>query len=48
MPLKIEKLENLTKYLFSRVRELVIFIGYIISFLIIALFFYKAYLVSLS
>jgi hypothetical protein len=39
MPLKIEKLENLTKYLLSRVRKPVISIGYIISFLIIALLF---------
>jgi hypothetical protein len=45
--LKIKELENLTKYLFSKIRELVISIGYIISFLIMALFFYKAYLISL-
>ena len=37
--LKIEKLGNLTKDLFSRIKKLVILIGYIISFLIIALFF---------
>jgi hypothetical protein len=48
MPLKIEELENLTKYLFSKAKELVIPVGYIISFLIITLFFYRAYLVSLS
>jgi hypothetical protein len=48
MPLKIGKLGSLTKYLFSKARELVILVSYIISFLIIALFFYRAYLVSLS
>jgi hypothetical protein len=48
MPLKIRELKSLIKYLFSKVEELVILIGYIISFLIIALFFYKACLVSLS
>jgi hypothetical protein len=45
---KMEELGNLTKYLFSEVRELVILVGYIISLLIIALFFYRACLVSLS
>ena len=48
MPLKIGELGSLTKYLFSRVGELVIPVGYIISFLIMALFFYRACLVSLS
>jgi hypothetical protein len=48
MSLKIGKLGNLTKYLFSGAGELVIPVGYIISFLIMALFFYRAYLVSLS
>jgi hypothetical protein len=48
MFLKIEKIESLTKYLFSKIEELVILISYIISFLIIALFFYRAYLISLS
>jgi hypothetical protein len=48
MPLKIGELGNLTKRLSSRAGKPVILAGYIISFLIIALFFYKAYLVSLS
>jgi hypothetical protein len=42
------ELGSLIKYLLSKVRELVILAGYIISLLIIALFFYRAYLVSLS
>jgi hypothetical protein len=48
MPLKIGELGSLTKYLLSRAEEPVISIGYIISFLIMALFFYKTYLISLS
>jgi hypothetical protein len=48
MSLKIKELESLTKYLLSRIKELVILIGYIISFLIIALFFYRTCLVSFS
>jgi hypothetical protein len=44
----MEELESLTKYLFSGIEEPVIPIGYIISFLIMALFFYRAYLVSFS
>jgi hypothetical protein len=48
MPLKMGELGSLTKYLLSRAGEPVILVGYIISFLIIALFFYRACLVSLS
>jgi hypothetical protein len=48
MPLKIEESGNLIKYLFSRIGKPVISIDYIISFLIIASFFYRAYLVSFS
>jgi hypothetical protein len=48
MPLKIEELGSLIKYLFSRIEKPVISIGYIISFLIIALLFYRTYLISLS
>jgi hypothetical protein len=39
MPLKIERLESLTKYLSSRVGKPIISVSYIISFLIMALFF---------
>jgi hypothetical protein len=48
MPLKIRELENLIKYLFSKAGKPAILIGYIISFLIIALFFYKACFISFS
>jgi len=50
MLLKIKELESLTKYLFSEIEKSNINkpINYIISFLIIALFFYRIYLISFS
>jgi hypothetical protein len=48
MPLKIKELESLIKYLFSEIEKPIILIDYIISFLIIALLFYKACLISFS
>jgi hypothetical protein len=44
----MRELGNLIKYLLSGIKEPVISVGYIISFLIMALFFYRAYLVSFS
>jgi hypothetical protein len=48
MPLKMGGSESLIEYLLSGIGEPVIPAGCIMSFSIIALFFYKAYLVSLS
>jgi hypothetical protein len=48
IPLKIGGLESLTEYLLSGAGEPVIPAGCIMSFSIMALFFYRACLVSLS
>jgi hypothetical protein len=48
MPSKMGESGSLTEYLLSGAGEPVIPIGYITSFLIMALFFYRTYLVSLS